>query len=64
MLFVEVDAKGRPARVRVSRSSGFADLDAAAVRAVRRWRFTPATVAGAAVSSSINVPVQFQLTGN
>jgi protein TonB len=64
MLRVEVDAKGRPASVQISRSSGFKELDAAAVRAVRRWRFKPATLAGAPVAASINVPVQFQLTGN
>jgi protein TonB len=61
MLRVEVDAKGRPASVEVSGSSGFRDLDNAAVRAVRKWRFKPATAAGVPVATTINVPVDFQL---
>jgi protein TonB len=63
MISVEIDVKGRPQSVQLARSSGFKDLDAAAVRAVRRWRFKPATMGGIAVPTRIQVPVQFQLTG-
>jgi protein TonB len=61
MLRVEVDAKGRVASIAIAKSSGFRDLDNAAVRAVKRWKFKPATVGGIPVSTTINVPVQFQL---
>ncbi|MGH8048175.1 MAG: TonB family protein [Chthoniobacterales bacterium] len=61
MLRVEVDAKGRPASVGIFHSSGYQALDNAAVRAVKRWRFKPATVGGIPVATTINVPVQFQL---
>jgi protein TonB len=61
MLRVEVDVRGRAAGVEISKSSGFRDLDNAAVRAVKRWRFKPATMAGVPVATTINVPVQFQL---
>jgi protein TonB len=63
MLLVEVDARGRPSNVQVARSSGFRNLDAAAVRTVHRWRFKPADVAGVPVADRIQVPVVFQLTG-
>ena len=63
MLQVEVDARGRPASVQIARSSGFKNLDSAAVRTVRRWRFKPANVAGVPVAARIMVPVQFHLTG-
>ena len=61
LLSVEVNAQGRPASVRVRRSSGFSRLDEAALRAVRGWRFSPARVGGIAISSEVEVPVRFQL---
>lgn len=61
-LSVEVDAEGRAAEVDLARSSGFPLLDAAAIQAVRRWRFTPARAAGLPVSSRVEVPVHFSLS--
>jgi protein TonB len=61
LLAVHVDQQGRPASVRVRRSSGFSRLDRAAVTAVHRWRFKPAKVAGMPVASEVEVPVRFQL---
>ena len=61
LLSVEVNAQGRPASVRVRRSSGFPRLDEAALRAVRGWRFSPARIGGIAISSEVQVPVRFQL---
>lgn len=58
---VEVSAEGRALDVRLCSGSGFADLDAAALQAVRRWRFEPARLAGAPVPSRVDVPVAFNL---
>jgi len=60
-LTVQVDARGRALSVTVERSSGFARLDRAAIEAVRRWRFRPATRAGMPVAASVTVPVRFRL---
>lgn len=63
MLLVTVSRTGGALRVTVERSSGSELLDRAAVRAVERWRFTPARRAGAAVEADVRVPVTFRLTG-
>jgi protein TonB len=47
--------------VRVSETSGFNALDAAAVEAVRDWRFRPAQRAGVPVAASITTAVHFRL---
>jgi protein TonB len=61
LLRVEVDARGRPTRVQVERGSGARQLDAAAVAAVRRWRFEPALHDGQPVPSSVLIPIAFRL---
>lgn len=59
VLSVQVDADGRPTRVRVSQRSGTRELDRAAVEAVRRWRFRPAQANGQAVPGEVEVPIEF-----
>ena len=59
---VEVGADGRAEDVTVAQSSGHLMLDAAAVEAVRRWRFAPAELGGMAIASRVEVPVRFSLT--
>ncbi len=49
--------------VRVAETSGFAILDEAAIEAVRRWRFKPATINGVPVSYSHRVRFTFKLQG-
>ena len=61
MVSVEVGTDGSGSDVTLARSSGFPLLDAAALQAVRRWRFEPAQVAGLPVSSRVEVPVRFSL---
>jgi protein TonB len=61
MVLVEVGAMGTPTDVRLQRSSGYASLDEAAIRAVREWRFRPGTMGGVAVASSVSIPVRFEL---
>ncbi len=61
LLKVHVDHRGRSDQVTVDRTSGFDLLDAAAVRAVRRWKFHPARNGARTVSSWVKVPVVFKL---
>jgi protein TonB len=56
-----VDERGRASDVQVARSSGYDSLDAAAVSAVRRWQFVPATENSRAVSAWTEVSVVFRL---
>lgn len=56
-----VDPTGRVADVRILESSGFSALDAAAVQAVREWRFRPAQRGGMPVAGSLTTAVHFRL---
>jgi protein TonB len=58
---VYVHPNGRAGRVRISKSSGFEDLDNAAIEGVLGWRFVPATRDGDSVSDWTTVKVVFQL---
>lgn len=60
-LRVHVSAAGQPLEVLLHQSSGFARLDAAAIAAVRQWRFVPARRAGSAIADWVVVPVNFTL---
>jgi protein TonB len=62
-LLLYVFPDGRVGDARVATSSGFARLDAAAMREARRaWRFLPATSAGTAVGAWGTYSVTFRLT--
>ena len=61
LLKVAVTAEGRAANVQLQRSSGFARLDQAALKAVRRWEFKPAHVGLTSVACVVEVPVRFGL---
>lgn len=61
VLRVQVAANGSVASLHVVESSGTDALDASAVRAVRDWRFRPATRAGHPVAAVVEVPVTFRL---
>lgn len=58
---VLVSTEGLPASVEVSKSSNFERLDAAAVNAVKQWRFEPARKGGKAISAFVIVPLSFTL---
>lgn len=58
-VFVEPD--GAPAQVELRSSSGHRRLDAAAVAAVRRWRFVPAWRGDEPVGAWVLVPIAFKL---
>jgi TonB family protein len=61
LVAVYVRPTGRVGKYRVVQSSGFADLDDAAVERVLGWRFVPATRDGDAVSDWTTVRIVFQL---
>ena len=62
VLHVNVSPEGMPVAVTVAESSGYASLDAAALAAVRQWRFVPATRGDTPVPAVAEVPVRFRLT--
>lgn len=61
LLRVSVSADGRAESVELAVSSGHDRLDAAALAAVRRWRFAPARQGGEAVAATVTVPILFKL---
>jgi protein TonB len=61
-LKVLVDERGRPQQVQVSQGSGFERLDAAAIEAVKKWRFVAATDGTKAIQAWTQVAVTFKLT--
>ncbi len=58
VLVVVIDAAGRVEETAVAESGG-AEFDAAAISAVKRWRFEPATRDGRPVAARIRVPFHF-----
>lgn len=61
LLQVAVLINGRAGNVSLVSSSGSGLLDAAAMRAVRKWSFRPAILDGKPTSGEVRVPVRFQL---
>jgi periplasmic protein TonB len=61
-LKVEVLANGRVGEVVVARSAGRADLDRAAIEAVKQWHFEPARRGATAVPVWATLPVRFVLS--
>lgn len=61
VLEIRVGADGSVEDVNVVSTSGFGELDAAAVRAVRAARFTPAKSGGESVASSARLSLTFRL---
>lgn len=60
VLRVVVRPDGQAGEVTVFSSSGYPVLDAAAVHAVRRWRFRPALRDGVPIEMAIKAPIRFE----
>jgi protein TonB len=60
-LRVFVNARGYVETVELHRSSGFKNLDRAAIDTVRNWCFTPARTEEKPVGAWVLVPVEFRL---
>ena len=63
MLKVLVGTDGSPKQVIVEHTSGYHELDRAAVRAAKRWQFNPGTRNGVPYEGWALIPVQFKLGG-
>ncbi|MCK9200938.1 MAG: TonB family protein [Gallionella sp.] len=63
ILLVEILADGTCGEVSVSRSSGYAILDRAAIKGVKKWLFNPARRAGKPVATQKEIPVNFRIEG-
>ena len=61
LLKVKVTKNGKAALVTIKKSSGSNQLDNAARKAVRSWRFVPAKRNGKPVNGSVIVPITFKL---
>jgi len=61
ILDVEILSSGSVGVLKTATSSGYWVLDQAAIKAVNKWRFTPARLAGMPVRSHIQIPVHFKL---
>ena len=60
---IEISRDGKAESVRVSKSSGYPELDKAALAAARRMRFRPAEKNGRRTPSKAILPVRFRLDG-
>ncbi|PEQ14348.1 hypothetical protein B2G71_01750 [Novosphingobium sp. PC22D] len=61
LLKVMVTPSGGAGEVRLHESSGFRELDQAAIKAVKHWRFVPAQQAGKAIAAWVIVPISFAI---
>jgi protein TonB len=59
-----VDDSGRVAATSIKQSSGHPDLDKAAINAVNKWKFKPATKGGRKVKATCVVPFNFEVKKN
>ncbi|WP_133478364.1 energy transducer TonB [Cognatilysobacter segetis] len=60
-LRVNIGTDGAVGEVQIQQSSGNADLDQVAAKAVRDWKFRPAMQAGTPVAKWIAVPMTFHV---
>lgn len=61
LIRAKVSRYGRVEKMKIYQSSGYAMLDKAAMAAVKKWDFEPAKQNGLAMSSWVQVPVNFVL---
>lgn len=59
-----VDAEGRVTGTSIKQSSGHPELDKAAISAVNKWKFKPATKGGRKIKASCVVPFNFEVKKN
>ena len=61
VLEILIRADGSVGEIKLKASSGFKRLDEAAMNAVKRWRYQPATQGGIAIDFWYEQPVEFNL---
>lgn len=60
-LSFRIGADGIPKNISVASTSGFPDLDEAATKCVKTWKYQPATVAGIAVEADWKTSVEWSM---
>jgi periplasmic protein TonB len=60
-IHAKISSEGTVQQIKLFRSSGVSSLDQAAMAAVRKWEFEPATRKGLSVDAWVEVPVNFVL---
>lgn len=61
MLRVKVSSTGSPLEINLKNSSGKKALDDAAVKTVKRWKFSPAMRGNTPIEGWVDVPIHFKL---
>lgn len=61
VLRVYVSAEGLPGQIELLESAGSPRIDAAALEAVKHWRFVPARQGELAIAAWVRVPISFRL---
>jgi protein TonB len=61
LLDVQINERGLVDDISVSKSSGVASLDRAALETVRGWRFEPARRGGLPTTVVVTVPIRFEI---
>jgi len=61
VLSVRVGANGKIRGIQIAQTSGFADLDNAAIEGVLRWHFIPAVRDGDTATETTNVKIVYRL---
>jgi len=61
VLNVEVLASGLPGQIKLHQSSGYDELDNAAIETIRGWRFVAARQGGQVIAKWVLVPIPFIL---
>jgi TonB family protein len=56
-----IGVNGTPTSITIEKSSGWRELDRAAITTVRDWRFTPETVDGVPVEGYARIPINYDL---
>lgn len=60
-LLILVDVNGKPLDIKVSQSSGFRELDLAALQSATQWTFVPEVIKSIPKQGYVRVPVNFSL---
>ncbi len=58
---VWLDEKGRQIKLTLKDSSGTQMLDAAALQAIEKWKFSPHKINGQAIAQRVFIPIRFKL---
>lgn len=61
MLRVKVSSTGSPLEINIKNGSGKKALDDAAIKTVKRWKFSPAVRGNTAIEGWVDVPIHFKL---